>query len=385
MKIHIPESVLSIYHYLIDHQYEAYFVGGCVRDGYLNIECADYDITTNALVHEMIDLFTDSCFKLILTGVKHGTITVINQSMHVEVTTYRSNEVYNNHRTPTSLNFTSSLHEDLKRRDFTMNALAYNLTDILDEHQGIEDINNKIVRCIGDANLRFNEDALRILRAIRFAHRYQFILEHQTKLACFHSFPLLKSISIERVRDEFFKMLIDQQPNLIDYLNQFPFFETFIPEIKQPKELNDVPSRLDFKLASLLKGTNSTSILRRLKCDNKLIKQVSRLLQYQDHQFSLDRVELRLFALQVDNHLTFMEDLFIYTKQEDILELLHLMIQENDFYSIGQLAINGNDCIELGLVGNKISQALKSCLILVIHDPSKNNKEELIKYIKDGQ
>ena len=170
-----PQPIQEVVKKLSEH-YETYYVGGCIRDFLLGKEVHDYDAATAASVEEMKEILSE--YKIIETGVRHGTLTIINQHHHIEITTFRIEKDYIHHRTPKSVVFTRSLREDLKRRDFTINAFACDPDgNFIDEHHGLDDLNHKIIRCIGDPQKRFHEDALRILRAIRFAYSLGFTIE----------------------------------------------------------------------------------------------------------------------------------------------------------------------------------------------------------------
>lgn len=205
IKIIIPDPVNAILTKLNDNGYEAYIVGGCVRDSLLNKEPNDWDITTNAKPDEVTKLFD----KVIPTGIKHGTVTVMLDDVGYEITTFRIDGEYSDNRRPDSVEFTSSLEDDLSRRDFTINAIAYNPTvGIVDPFNGLGDIKKKIIRCVGSAHNRFKEDPLRVLRAIRFRYQLNFRLNNDILAEILYSYDNLDMVSIERKRDEFNKILL---------------------------------------------------------------------------------------------------------------------------------------------------------------------------------
>lgn len=231
----IPQEILDIFHTL-QQQYEVYFVGGCVRDAYLNRKIHDYDCTTSATPTQMKEVL--SHYKIIETGIKHGTLTIINNHQQVEITTFRKESCYHNHRSPNHISFSKSLKEDCMRRDFTMNALAYDGNNMIDYFDGIHDIENKIIRCIGHPQTRFEEDALRILRAVRFSLQLDFKIEENTRQALNDCLPLIQHLSIERCRDELFSMLLCQHKNIYSTLYHFhllPFFHLIIQIISMRK------------------------------------------------------------------------------------------------------------------------------------------------------
>ena len=285
----VEPAIMKVYEQLIDHGYEAYFVGGCVRDMLMGIPPHDYDITTSALPTQTMACFSDE-FKVIPTGIKHGTITVHYQHHAVEITTFRAKEVYDNHRSPSALTFSTSLSEDLKRRDFTMNAMAYNFDcGLIDEHQGIEDLHAGLVRCVNDPFLRFKEDALRILRCVRFAHRFQFEIEAQTKKALIERRYDLQYISIERITSELFAMLTDGKRDLFMLLDKLSLLDVLIKDLADLSDdeklqlndqLNTIANHLPLKLAVLLFPIRQSalSLLNRWKVCNALKKYVLSLL-----------------------------------------------------------------------------------------------------------
>ncbi|WP_278599735.1 CCA tRNA nucleotidyltransferase [Clostridium tertium] len=210
MNIYIPNEVKFIIDTFYKNNFEAFMVGGCVRDSILNNSPKDYDITTSAKPEDTLSLFE----KTIPTGIKHGTVTVLINNNSYEVTTYRTEGNYLDNRRPSSVNFVSDIRDDLSRRDFTINALAYNKSaGLVDYFNGISDIKNSIIRCVGDADKRFKEDALRMLRAIRFSCQLNFDIEEETYNAILNNNKLISNISFERIRDELCKILISDNPS----------------------------------------------------------------------------------------------------------------------------------------------------------------------------
>ncbi len=227
MKFHIPSKVNDIIRELMDHGYEAYAVGGCVRDMVLGREPEDWDITTSATPNEVKRIFR----RTVDTGIVHGTVTVLLDKDHYEVTTYRLDGEYEDNRHPRQVEFTSSLTEDLKRRDFTINAMAYNEKEgVIDLFGGMEDLEQRIIRCVGSGEERFSEDALRILRAIRFSAQLGFAIEEQTLRAIKEKAGNLRSISAERIRAELTKLLISDHPDRLKLLYETGITRVILPE-----------------------------------------------------------------------------------------------------------------------------------------------------------
>jgi len=211
MKINLPPKVRYIINKIYENNYEAYIVGGCVRDAILGFEPNDYDITTSASPDIVKKIFKD--FKCIETGIEHGTISVLIEDEIFEITTYRIEGEYKDHRRPENVEFTGKLEEDLKRRDFTINAMVYNeKKELVDLFGGKEDLNNKIIRTVGNPYDRFNEDGLRMIRAIRFSSKLNFAIEKETLKAIYDNAYTIKSISLERITDEFTKIILSDWP-----------------------------------------------------------------------------------------------------------------------------------------------------------------------------
>lgn len=227
MNIQVPEKVNMIIETLLSHGYEAYAVGGCVRDSLLGREADDWDITTSASPYEVKALFR----RTVDTGIQHGTVTVLLDKEGFEVTTYRIDGEYEDGRHPKEVHFTRNLTEDLKRRDFTINAMAYNeQTGIVDIFGGAEDIKNKIIRCVGVAGERFDEDALRIMRAFRFSAQLGFSIEENTRKAAAARAENLKKISAERIRVELTKLLVSSYPDRLLMMQQSGITAVVLPE-----------------------------------------------------------------------------------------------------------------------------------------------------------
>ena len=228
MVMQIPEKVEHIINILMKNEYEAYAVGGCVRDSILGRKPEDWDITTSAKPEQVKALF----HRTIDTGIQHGTVTVMLDKDGFEVTTYRIDGEYEDSRHPKNIEFTSNLEEDLKRRDFTINAMAYNSKDgLVDIFGGMEDLEKKVIRCVGNPKDRFAEDALRILRAVRFAGQLGFSIEEETKKAIIEMAPSLKNISAERIRTELDKLLTGKYPELIKIASVTGICKVVLPEL----------------------------------------------------------------------------------------------------------------------------------------------------------
>ena len=233
MHISIPKHASDIIKTLSSHGYEAFVVGGCVRDSILGKEPADWDITTSALPEQVKALFP----RTIDTGLKHGTVTIMMDKIGYEVTTYRIDGTYEDHRRPNDVTFTSSLREDLMRRDFTINAMAYNEEKgLVDLFGGIQDLNDRIIRCVGNPTERFDEDALRMFRAVRFAGQLNFNIEKETLAAIEAQHAFLKDVSAERIQIELLKLLISGHPEMIRAAYETGLTSVFLPEFDRMME-----------------------------------------------------------------------------------------------------------------------------------------------------
>ena len=230
MNISIPTPVLCALNTLNAAGYEAYIVGGCVRDSLLDTSPSDYDITTSATPEEMKAVLSD--YKIIETGISHGTLTVLSQGNPLEITTFRCDGEYTDHRRPDSVTMTRNLREDLARRDFTVNAMAYSEKNgLIDLYNGKNDLDNRVIRCVGDASRRFEEDALRIMRALRFAATLGFSIEAETSRQIYEKAHLLSYVSAERIATEFCRLICGK--NAADIILSYrDVFALIIPELE---------------------------------------------------------------------------------------------------------------------------------------------------------
>lgn len=438
MKIALPEKVSFIINTLMRAGYEAYAVGGCVRDVMLNRTPMDWDITTSAKPHEVKQLFGHT----IDTGILHGTVTVMLEQEGFEVTTYRIDGEYEDARHPKEVSFTSDLLEDLKRRDFTINAMAYNDTQgLVDAFDGVGDLKRGIIRCVGRATERFSEDALRMLRAVRFSAQLGFVLEEETRAAIVELAPNIAKVSAERIQMELVKLLTSNHPEEIRTAYETGLTAVFLPEFDRMMEtaqnnphhcytvgehtlmaLQGVEADKVLRFTMLLhdvakpvcrttdengtdhfyghpqKGSEmARMILRRLKFDNDTTDRVSALVRWHDDNPELSPRSVRraisriglerypaLFAVKRAD--TLAQSMY---RREEKLKYLHdyeMLYQEvmekQQCLTIKQLAVTGSDLIEAGMQpGKEIGSVLKKLLELVLEDPELNTKEKLLKQV----
>ena len=406
------------------HGYEAFIVGGCVRDAVLGRIPGDWDITTSAKPEQVKEIFG----KTVDTGLKHGTVTIIKHGSGYEVTTYRIDGEYLDGRHPETVEFTPDLREDLKRRDFTINAMAYSHeTGIVDEFEGMEDLKRRVIRCVGCAKDRFTEDALRILRAVRFAAQLDFVIEDETYKAIAEIAPNLVHVSKERIQVELTKLLLSDHPEKIwmvdatgfaDYVTSgFP--EVFERELERENSHNagenetpgtsgclvDGASRDALKecwigLAALpadkshrwagflrhMTAEQAVKILRGLKLDNDTIGNVKNMITAFQAPLAVDKVEIRRLLSRVTEY-QFLGAMQLKKLDGDetvpgILRLFEEIKEAGDCVSLKQLAVNGGDLLAKGLEkGKQIGDGLMYLLNLVLEKPELNKKDILLEKI----
>lgn len=444
MKIFVPKEVNFIIDTFYKNKYEAYMVGGCVRDSILGFTPKDYDITTSAKPDDTISLFK----KTIPTGLKHGTVTVLINDNPYEVTTFRTDGNYLDNRRPSSVNFVTDIKEDLSRRDFTINALAYNeITGLIDYSNGINDIKNKIIKCVGNPDKRFKEDALRMLRAIRFSCQLSFSIDKNTLNAIKNNYTLISNISNERIRDELCKILVSPNPSKgLELLEDTKLLEIILPDINSLvdfspkctnhnrnvfshtlKVINNTESNLILRLSALfhdigkintltsfnngsfygfpghcLEGSIMTKkILSNLRFDNNTIKIVCKLIE---HHLVLNvnnmptKYEIKKLINDVgkDNiHLLFelqradinsLDNPKPFLKKVNYAEtLVNDILQNNEPITIKDLKVTGEDLITILNLkpGKVIGDTLNYLLDRILAEPNLNSRESLLDLGKE--
>lgn len=433
-RIKLPKKVAFIIEKLEENGYEAYAVGGCVRDIILGRTPNDWDITTSAKPMEVKAIFN----RTIDTGIQHGTVTVMLDKEGFEVTTYRIDGEYEDSRHPKEVIFTPDLREDLRRRDFTINAMAYNEKHgIVDEFGGIQDLENKIIRCVGDPEERFNEDALRILRAVRFAAQIDCIIDENTKKAITKLAGNLVNISKERIQVELDKLLLSDHPEEFVIAYELGITKYIMPEfdrmmeteqksiyhaynvgIHTVKVMENIEKDHYLRWAALLHdigkpekqtiGKDGYShfyghgdvgekmaqrMLKGLKFDNKTVKIVSKLVKHHDDTINLTEFDVRKAVVKVG------PDIFPYliklkwadlagksdySKEyttpvlRELQEIYDRIVDRGDCLSLKDMAVNGRDLIEWGLTpGQEVGTYLEKLFMEVLRDPECNTKEKL--------
>lgn len=382
----LPENVKYILNELYKNGYEGYIVGGCVRDHLMGKEPHDYDITTSALPEEVKEIFPHT----VDTGIQHGTVTVIIDKTGYEITTYRIDGEYKDNRHPEEVIFTDRLSGDLSRRDFTINAIAYNdVKGYVDLFGGIEDIKRRVIRGVGEPAKRFQEDALRMMRAVRFSAQLDFAIEESTLNALKENADLIRNISIERIREEFFKLILSDHNERLDILLNSGMTEHFLPEILDKKfdygKINSLSRDIVVRLAYIFYGIewgNVKKIMKRLRTDNKSMAAVTLISKYTDYKIT-DLYSIRKLVSLAGENIKRVIEVMCAVKNCDS-EMYFNMLEEikNDCCSLKDLELSGNDLIETGIRGKLVGEALNKALDYVMREPQKNQKDILIDYIK---
>ncbi len=392
--MNLPKEVLYIIDVLKQNGFEAYAVGGCVRDSLMGVEPKDYDITTNALPLEVKALFK----KTVDTGIQHGTVTVVENGENYEVTTYRIDGEYLDNRRPESVVFTPNLQEDLLRRDFTINAIAYNTEGYKDFFSGQQHILDKIIMAVGDPYKRFEEDSLRIYRGVRFACQLGFEIEESTKVAMIERAYLTENLSVERIREELIKALKSKHlENLKTFVEVgvFSYYDKVL-EKHFNENLVNIIDRIKLVernatnvLAVLFFGLSTDEIkkqLKQLKLDNKTIKEVELILEYvetenEDSEYFVRRM-LSKYGEFYENIL-FMQEVLMKVDNSKIFEKIKTIVENQDPINIKDLVLKGGDIQGLGITGVKIGETLNFLLDEVHKNPSLNTKEKLIEALEN--
>ena len=393
MHINMPADVKKILSKLNKWGYEAYIVGGCVRDCLMGLTPSDWDITMSALPDQAKAIFR----KTVDTGIEHGTITVVMNQTNYELTTYRIDGEYLDNRRPSNVMYSNSLTKDLSRRDFTINAIAYSNRDgLVDPFNGISDIGSGVIRCVGTADERFKEDALRMLRAIRFSSQLGFGIEQETYIAILNNAPLIKNISIERVRDEFRKILMTDRPGYVSlladtglakHLNK-TFNEYLLTKMRSIDLLPLAGKYLPMRLALLfteMQEKELEKLLKFLHFENIVIKTTVLLSKWACTNIENDYYNIRktvketgpenFFNIIGIKKLLDPGNTLIY---DEIISKLQDVLRNGDCISLKELKMDGNVLKELGVRdGREIGNVLDFLLDDVLKNPELNTSEQL--------
>lgn len=397
VRIELPKDVRHIINVLMENSYEAYAVGGCVRDSILGRTPGDWDITTSALPMQVKALFR----RTVDTGIQHGTVTVMLGKNGYEVTTYRIDGKYEDSRHPKSVEFTFNLVEDLKRRDFTINAMAYNDEHgIVDAFDGMGDLKRRIIRCVGKAHDRFDEDALRILRAVRFSAQLGFDIEDDTAKAARELAPTLVKISRERIHTELNKLLLSDNPDYFSVVYDLGVMKIIIPELenidahkldKIKHFIKKTSAVLPERYAALLSCVDADTagrILKGLKLDNATILMAAKLVKYYNMNPVVSEAAVRHYINEVgENDALRIVDFNIsicgselnkgYT---DMKKICVMVKERGDCTELRNLKISGRDLMEAGFpAGKQLGEILQKLLCEVLDNPKFNEYNYLLK------
>jgi len=440
MREPLPHWVTEAMQRLEQNGEEAWLVGGCVRDSILNRKPEDWDITTSAKPEQVKRIFR----RTVDTGIEHGTVTVLIGKDGFEVTTYRVDGLYEDGRHPKEVTFTSRLEEDLKRRDFTINAMAYNDDErLVDAFGGMRDLNYHLIRCVGDPKERFSEDALRILRAVRFSAQLAFPIEPETAEAIKSLAPNLEKISAERIQAELVKLLVSDHPERIQDACELGITKVVLPEwddmvgvkqntphhkydvaahtvhalqnVKNDKVLRltmlfhdmgkpvmkttDENGRDHFKGHAIASEQIAKTVMKRLKFDNDTIRKVTKLVAYHDYRMeptganvrrAMHEIGVELFPYYLAVRLADTKAQSSYERRgklENIIQIRELYrnaLRNKECVTLKDLAVTGTDLINLGIApGKKLGTLLNELLDMVIEDPAWNQKGKLCDYVKE--
>ncbi len=438
--ISMPEKVKEIIGTLRAAGFEAWAVGGCVRDSLLGREPEDWDITTSSTPEQTKELFS----RTFDTGIQHGTVTVLLDGEGFEVTTYRIDGAYEDSRHPKEVTFTRNLKDDLLRRDFTINAMAYSDEEgLVDIFGGMEDLERGVIRCVGNARERFSEDALRILRGVRFAAQLGFRLEEETREGMEALAPTLQKISAERIQTELLKILLSGRPDMLRTAWELGITAWFLPEFDRIMDtsqetphhmytvgehtlhalLNVRPDRVlrlamlfhdmgkpdlktvdeegvaHFKKHALRSEEIARDVMRRLKFDNETQRKVAVLVRYHDYRMpvqgkyvrrAMNRIGLDLFPLYLEVRRADVLAQSTYLREEKLADidgveaLYRQSLARQECVTLKDLAVNGRDLIEAGFrPGKELGVVLESLLEAVIEDPQLNEKSRLLELAEE--
>lgn len=444
----LPDYILDIIEIYDKNNIDIYAVGGCIRDMLLKRDVNDYDLTTSATPLQSMELLKDFDMFIIPTGLKHGTITVVYKHHPIEITTFRKDGNYINHRQPEQVSFQATLEEDLQRRDFTINAIAYHPEKGLKYvENALEDLNNQVIRAIGNPDKRFEEDALRILRGIRFSNTLNFTIEENTLNSIKNNLHLLDYISKERIMSEFNKIIEYGNKDLLYFLKDLKLLEYLIPEFKLTYNYNqksiwhnrnlfdhisyafdktkhkDLSVRLAILFHDLGKPFTQTmdenghyhfpkhavvseeiahKFFKKFKYDNNTINEVLTYIKYHDYHLKPDEKILKRFLFKLNSEFKYAYNILTVQKCDDLAKnpimvkdslennlncytMLNMMETSNEALTLKDLAINGFDIMSLGFKGRDIGILLDKCLEHVYEYPNDNTKEKLLEYIKGSR
>lgn len=388
MDIQLPDSVLHAIGLLNVAGYDAYVVGGCVRDSLLGVDPDDWDIATSATPEEIRQVFAS--YRIMDIGLQHGTLTVVVQDLVLEITTFRVDGDYSDGRHPDTVQYTTSLLDDLRRRDFTVNAMAYHpFEGLIDLYHGQEDLASGVIRCVGDPAKRLREDALRILRALRFATTLNFAIEPKTEAALMQLATTLTRVSAERIADELCKLLLNR--NAMRTIAMYKeVLAVVLPELKRVDDFSllSIPSTCMYVRFSALfwksdvEAQEVQEALQRLRFDKRTVQVTTLLLSCREmpinSNYDLLRLLNRITPSLIWGYLSLRE------ADESVIQRAKNLLDENACYKIPILEIDGEDVIAAGIPqGPEVGRTLYAVLDAVMDGKCPNRKEDLLRWIEN--
>lgn len=384
--LNYPEKVIKIAEIMKKHGYRAYAVGGCVRDSVMGRVPSDWDMTTDASPEKMIEIFDFEGIRTIPTGLKHGTVTVLLDGESFELTTFRIDGSYTDSRHPDDVTFTRNLEDDLARRDFTVNAMAADPLcksvceekEIIDVYNGMDDIKNRIIRAVGEPERRFSEDALRILRAVRFAATLGFEIEEETKRAANRLANGLNKVSAERKKVELEKMLVSDGADYgVELLFELGLEKYIHNELKKPKNsFMTLPKRFETRMAAMFFDNENVPDLSGLKMSRVESSNIKKLCNKSKFCPETSEKNARRMIYEYGD---LAPDAAILHGYPELAEIIKREAKNSPCISIAQLNISGIDLIESGIEPKKIGKIMENLLLMVIDDPTLNSKEKLLE------
>lgn len=392
------KASVTVLERLEDSGYKAYLVGGCLRDMMMGRQPHDFDIATSAEPETVMSIFSD--FEVIPTGIKHGTVTVMVDGEPIEITTFRKDSDYSDGRRPDSITFTDKVEDDLSRRDFTINAMAFGLDgEIVDPFGGKSDIKSRVIRTVGSAEERFSEDGLRILRAIRFASVLGFTIESETKEAIHKLSRMLDKVSFERVFSEMSKIILSEKPS-VQFREFKDVFSRVAPELAGIKDFEHTLGTLDrvepeialrfTALLHTLGEEQAESVLRKLKSDGVTIQKVTKLVRFFDTDIDSSKVAIKkLMSEMGESDFFSLIKLKVADEPEKAVELekakqiAERVIADKECFKLKDMAVKGDDLIKSGMaMGPEIGKTLNMLLDKVISEEVANDKDSLMQIIR---
>lgn len=392
------KASVTVLERLEDSGYKAYLVGGCLRDMMMGREPHDFDIATSAEPETVMSIFSD--FEVIPTGIKHGTVTVMVDGEPIEITTFRKDSDYSDGRRPDSITFTDKVEDDLSRRDFTINAMAFGLDgEIVNPFGGKSDIKSRIIRTVGSAEERFSEDGLRILRAIRFASVLGFTIERETKEAIHKLSRMLDKVSFERVFSEMSKIILSEKPS-VQFREFKDVFSRVAPEFSEIKDFERTLATVDrvepelalrfTVLLHTLGEEQADSVLRKLKSDGVTIQKVTKLVRFFDTDIDSSKVAIKkLMSKMGESDFFSLIKLKIADEPEKTVEfekakqIAEKVIADKECFKLKDMTVKGDDLIKSGMaMGPEIGKTLNMLLDKVILEEVANDKDSLMQIIR---